>query len=120
MKLNREYEFTLVTKGELQEAEKTKVLEGYEAVLTNAGGEILRKDDWGMRKLCYPIKKSFRGGYSHYKLASTPANIAEAERLIRIDSNVLRHLVIKVADEVNVEERKVELSSEAATKSEVR
>ena len=106
----REYEFTLVTRGDLQEADRNKVLDGYEEILKRGGGDILLKDDWGARKLAYPIRKSFRGHYMHYDIASLPENIAEAERLIRIDDQVLRHLVVKVGDEVDTEARKAELA----------
>ena len=109
----REYEFTLVTKADLPDGEKLKVVEGYEEILKRSGGEVIKKDEWGTRKLAYPIKKNFRGYYVHYDFASLPENIAECERLIRIDENVLRHLVIKIADTVDVEARKLELQKAA-------
>ena len=92
----REYDFTIITKGDLPEAEAFKVLEGYEALMTKDGGQILKKDVWGNKKLVYPINKSFRGNYVNYDFVGTPANLAEMERLMRIDDNVLRHLVVKL------------------------
>lgn len=110
----REYEFTFVTKTDLSDGDKAKVLEGYEQILGREGGEIIKKDDWGTKRLAYPIKKNFKGHYVFYDLASTPANIAECERLLKIDDNVLRHLVIKIKDDVDVEARKAELSKAEA------
>lgn len=110
----REYEFTVVAKADLPEGERAKFFEGYEAIMKRSGGEFLRRDDLGVKKLAYPIKKSFRGHYMYYDLASTPENIAECERLMRIDDNMLRYLVIKTADEVDVETRKAELAKQAA------
>ncbi len=110
----REYEFTLVVKGDLSEADRSKVFAGYEEVLTANGGAVIKKNDWGTKRLAYPIEKNFRGHYVLYNLASTPADIAEAERLIRIDENTLRHFVVKVKDSVDVEARKAELAGEAA------
>lgn len=109
----REYEFTLVAKADLPEQDRAKVIEGYEEILKREGGQILRKDDWGVKKLAYPMKKQFRGQYVFYNFASTPANVAEAERLIRIDDNVLRHMVVKIADDVEVEKRRDELAKAA-------
>jgi small subunit ribosomal protein S6 len=106
----REYEFTFVTKTDLPDGEHTKVLGNYEDILKRAGGEILKKDDWGVKKLAYPIKEQFKGHYTMYYFASTPENIAEAERKLRIDDNVLRYLVIKTVDRVDVEKRKAELA----------
>lgn len=106
----REYEFTLITSGQLAEADTKTLLEKYESLLTADGGEILKKNVWGSRKLAYPIKKQYRGHYVNYDLTATSTNIAEAERLMKIDDNVLRFLNIKLADEVNVDERKAELA----------
>jgi small subunit ribosomal protein S6 len=112
--LLREYDFTIITKGDLSETDTLKVLEGYENLMTGAGGEILKKDVWGMRKLSYPIKKVFRGHYVNYDFVGTPENVAEMERLMRIDDSVLRHLVIRLDESstgtVDVPARKAELA----------
>ncbi|SME89764.1 30S ribosomal protein S6 [Pseudobacteriovorax antillogorgiicola] len=114
----REYEFTFVTKADLPDADKTKVLSGYEEILARNGGEILKKSDWGTKKLAYPIKKNFRGHYAFYDLTASPDSIAECERLLRIDENVLRYLVVKIDEDVNVEERRAELAKLDAQQSE--
>lgn len=106
----REYEFTFVTKTDSGDQDNKKVLEGYEAILGREGGVILKKNDWGTKRLAYPIKKSFKGHYVLYNVATVPANIEECERLLRIDDNVLRHLVIKTHDKVDVEKRKADLA----------
>ena len=114
----REYEFTFVTKADLPDADKSKVLAGYEEILASNGGEVLKKSDWGTKKLAYPIKKNFRGHYAFYDLTASPDSIAECERLLRIDENVLRYLVVKIGEDVNVEDRKAELAKLDAQQSE--
>jgi len=49
-----------------------------------------------------------------YDTVSSPDSIAECERLLRIDENVLRYLVVKLNDEVDVKVRKAELAKAAA------
>lgn len=115
----REYEFTVVAKADVPDAERAKVFENYEAILKRNGGQFIKRDDWGVKKLAYPIKKSFRGHYVFYDVASTPDNIAECERLMRIDDNMLRYMVIKTADDVDVEARKVELAKAAVAKQQI-
>ncbi len=109
----REYDFTIITKGDLSEGEAAKVLEGYEALMTKDGGEILKRDPWGTKKLAFPMKKSFRGNYVNYDFIGAPANLAEMERLMRIDDNVLRYLMVRLDDTgdagVDVAARKAEL-----------
>lgn len=114
----REYEFTFVTKADLPEGEKVKVLKGYEDILANEGGEIIKKSDWGSKKLSYPIRKNFRGQYTFYDLTASPESIAECERLLRIDENVLRYLVVRIGENVNPEERRAELAKIDAKQSE--
>ena len=112
----REYDFTIITKGDLPEADNAKVIQGYEALMTKDGGEILKRDEWGVKRLAFPIKKTFRGFYVNYDFVGTPENVAEMERLIRIDDNVLRHLVIRLDESkegtVDVEARKNELAKQ--------
>lgn len=113
----REYEFTFITKPDLPEAERTKHFEKYEQLLTKDGGEILKKDDWGVKKLAYPIKKHYRGQYVFYDYTGTAENLAEAERLMRIDDNVLRYMSVKLSDKCNVQARKAELAKLAQQSS---
>lgn len=111
----REYDFTIITKGDLTETDTLKVLEGYENLMVVGGGEILKKDSWGMRKLSYPIKKVFRGHYVNYDFVGTPENVAEMERLMRIDDSVLRHMIIRLDEgqtgTVDIAARKEELAN---------
>ncbi len=116
----REYELTLIAKGDLPETEVSKLCAKYEGILTQDGGQIIKKDNWGNKRLTYPIKKSYRGYYVNYDVASNPAAIAEVERLFRIDENVLRYLTIKLAEKVDVEERKRELAKAQAQESAAR
>lgn len=110
----REYEFTVVAKADMPEPDKQKLFTNYEEILKRSGGELLKRDDWGSKRLAYPIRKNFRGHYVFYDCASTPDNIAECERLLRIDENVLRYLVVKINDDVDIKERKAELIKAAA------
>jgi small subunit ribosomal protein S6 len=112
--LLREYEFTVVAKADLPDADKQKIFAGYEEILKRDGGEFVKRDDWGSKRMAFPIRKNFRGHFMFYDTASTPASIAECERLLRIDENILRYLVIKIGDKVDVEARKVELAKAAA------
>ena len=105
----REYEFTFITKPDLPEVERNKHFGKYEDLLVKGGGEILKKDDWGVKKLSFPIKKHFRGHYVLYDYVGLPENLTEAERLMRIDDNVLRYMSVKIGDKCNVEARKAEL-----------
>jgi small subunit ribosomal protein S6 len=112
----REYDFTIIAKGDLGEGDAAKVLQGYESLMTKDGGEILKRDDWGTKKFAYPIMKNFRGIYVNYDFVGTPENVAEMERLMRIDDNILRHLVVRIDENhegiIDVSARKAELAKQ--------
>ena len=76
----REYDFTIITKGDLNEGDNLKVLQGYEALMALKGGEILKRDDWGSKRMAFPIKKSFRGNYVNYDFVAAPDSVAEIDR----------------------------------------
>ena len=120
--MHREYDFTIITRGDLSEADHAKTLTGYEELMTKDGGEILRKDEWGNKKLSYPIKRAYRGYYANYDFVGTPENLHEMERLMRIDDNVLRYLAVRLdkrntTGTIDVDKRKDEIAkAEAAAK----
>lgn len=119
----REYDFTIITRGELAEADHATLIEGYEKLMTKDGGEILKKDSWGNKKLAYPIKKCFRGHYINYDYVGDPVNLAEMERLMRIDDNVLRYMAVRVdvdntTGTIDVDKRRVEIAKADAAEKE--
>jgi small subunit ribosomal protein S6 len=108
--LLREYEITIVANSQLPEEETKKLHKKYEGILLQEGGEVIKKSHWGNKKLAFPIKKQFRGNFVHYDLTTKSDLLAEAERLMRIDENVLRYLSIRIGENVDPNERKAELA----------
>lgn len=106
----REYEFTVIARGDLQDGDKAKVFEKYENIFLADGGEVLKRDDWGNRRLAFPIKEQFRGHYINYDFVGKPEHLAEAERLMRIDDNILRYMSIRIGENVDVKARRAELA----------
>ena len=78
---------------EEREAVKTKISD-----LIAQGGELIGVDDWKTKKLAYEIKHEKEGVYFLYSFKAKPEFIAEFERVLRIDNNVLKHMVIKKED----------------------
>jgi small subunit ribosomal protein S6 len=110
----REYEMTIIARADLPESEGAKLLGKYEKLMTADGGEILQKSSWGVKKLAFPMKKAFRGNYVNYDFVGTSANLAEMERLMRIDDDVLRYMSVYVGQNVNVAKRKEQLAKAAS------
>ncbi len=100
-----EYETMIVIRPDLDDAVTTGIIEKLEGVVVDKQGTILLRDDWGKRKLQYPIAKQQKGHYVMLNYLVGPDVIAELERRIRIDDNVIRFLTVKVAESVDVPTR---------------
>ena len=110
----REYEVTIITRGEMPDTDRLKTLEKYEQILLQDGGQLINKADWGVKKMSHPIKRNYKGHYMNYDLTTLPNHVTEAERLMRIDDNVLRYLSINIGQDVDIKERKAEIAKQAA------
>ncbi len=106
----REYELTVIAKADMPEEEMGKLQNKYEALMLKDGGQILKKDNWGTRKMAFPIKKQHRGTYMFYDFVGQASHLTEMERLMRIDENVLRYMSVGLGGNVDIEARKVELA----------
>jgi small subunit ribosomal protein S6 len=109
----REYEAMIVAKADLNEAELSKMVTKWESIIALDGGEVVKKDSWGVRRLAYPINKQVRGNYMVYDIATKSENMLELERILKLDQNVIRSMIVKLADNVNVAERRLELQKQA-------
>ncbi len=109
----REYETMIISKLDVPEAEFAKMVTRWESIISENGGEIIKKDTWGARRLAYPIQKNNRAHYCVYDIATHPENMLELERVLKFDENVLRSLVINLDDNVDVSKRRLDLQKHA-------
>jgi small subunit ribosomal protein S6 len=58
------------------------------------GGDSLKVDLWGKRKLAYPIDKKEQGIYAVLRYETEPSSLTEFERVMRLDEQVLRQLTV--------------------------
>jgi len=92
----RNYESLYIIHPDVVGDELTAMMEKFQGVLTDQGAEIYKLDNWGVRKLAYPIKKVERGCYVQTYFQADPQIIAEFERRLRLDEKVLRFLTIRL------------------------
>jgi small subunit ribosomal protein S6 len=90
----KDYELTLILDPEIADENVPATLERIHGTITARGGEVLETDNWGRKRLAYPIKKRFEGNYFLSKVRMEPASERELERALNISEDVLRHLVI--------------------------
>ncbi|MBP1751736.1 MAG: rpsF [Geobacteraceae bacterium] len=98
----RKYETIFIAQPELGEEDLKGLTEKVQEVITSMKGECTRLEDWGIRKLAYPVKKCFRGRYFYVNFAGNAALIAELERRLRLDDKVIRYQSVKLEKEAEV------------------
>ena len=87
------YETMMVTSSALDE-EASAALIGKFKSLIEANGTIDSVDDWGKRRLAYPIEDETEGVYTVFKFTSEPDFPAELDRYYRITEGVLRSIFV--------------------------
>ena len=65
-------------------------------MITEKGGTVSSVDQWGKRKLAYPIKQFAEGNYVLMNFSSDPVLCQQLEASLRISEDILRHLLINV------------------------
>jgi small subunit ribosomal protein S6 len=84
----------------------------YVEVIAKAGGEITRVETWGKRRLAYEIMKQPEGHYFFYRFRGANELLDELGRQLRIDEQVLRHMIVRdelaVGDEPSLDPATVE------------
>jgi small subunit ribosomal protein S6 len=100
-----EYEIVFIIRPDADDAATLEVIEKVEAIITENGGHPLTRDDWGKRKLAYPIKKHLKGHYVLVNFLAPAELIIELERRIRITDAIVRFLTVKRFDLVEIEPR---------------
>jgi small subunit ribosomal protein S6 len=91
----RNYEIAIVLHPDLEidiESATSKV----EKIIELAKGKIVKKDNWGKRKLAYKIKKQDWGIYVFYNVQLDPSAVAQIEGTLRITEEVMRYLLVSL------------------------
>lgn len=102
------YETIFIAQPELGEEELKGLTEKVQEVISGMNGECRRLEDWGVRKLAYPVKKCFRGRYFYLNFTGNSALIAELERRLRLDDKVIRYQSVKLEKEADIAPAPVE------------
>jgi small subunit ribosomal protein S6 len=86
----REYEIVFVLTPTADNTEAERINAKVNEVVSNFGGKLLKLDNWGRRKLAYPIKRNTRGIFVYAKYIAKAGVVSEIERNLRIADSVLR------------------------------
>jgi small subunit ribosomal protein S6 len=77
------------------EIDLEKASKRVEKIFTDNGGKIKNTDNWGKRKLAYPIKKNEHAVYVFYTVEFPGASVAKVESTLNITDEVIRFLITR-------------------------
>tara|TARA_Y100000996_G_C22500911_1_gene634390 strand:+ start:459 stop:785 length:327 start_codon:yes stop_codon:yes gene_type:complete len=89
------YENTLVTKQDLAKSELKTIKDKYNNLINDNAGKVIKIEEWGLLNLARKIKRYNKGFYIHYKFEGNQETINEINKKIKVDSSVIRHLIVK-------------------------
>ena len=89
------YETVFILTPVLSDAQMKEAVEKFKTLLVNEGAKIVNEENWGLRKLAYPIQKKSTGFYAFIEFDAEPAVIAKLELNYRRDERVIRFLTFR-------------------------
>lgn len=95
----RKYETIYILQPDLGDDENKVVADKVQDVIASYKGELHRLEDWGVRKLAYPINKFVRGRYLYLRFDGGRELVAELERRLRLDEKVLRYQSVNITNQ---------------------
>lgn len=91
--MSRDYELGIVINPEVGDEQARAIVERITQTIVNNQGEVVRVNAWGRRRLAYPIERHRDGLYFFFDLILDPQSIVEIERTLRVNEEVVRHLL---------------------------
>jgi len=113
----RRYETIYITHPEVSEEELSELQGKIHSILASYKGELIKLDDWGVRKLTYEIRKNTRGRFFLLDYAAGTDLIRELERNLRLHDRVLRFQTVKIQDQLTPDSLKALKEAAGAEKA---
>ena len=90
------YETVFILNPVLSEEQIKEAVKKFATIITDKGGKFVNQEDWGLKKLAYPIQNKQSGFYNliDFKAANTTVNLFETE--LKRDERVMRYLNVKL------------------------
>ena len=91
-----QYETVFILTPVLSEQQMKEAVKKYEDFLTEKGAEIVHRENWGLRKLAYPIQKKSTGFYQLFEFKAPGSIVEPLEVQFKRDERVMRFLTVKL------------------------
>ena len=91
-----QYETVFILTPVLSDVQMKEAVEKFTGLLKEEGAEIINEENWGLKKLAYPIQKKSTGFYQLVEFKANPETIAKLELNFRRDERVIRFLTFRM------------------------
>ena len=90
------YEHVFLARQDVSSAQVEALVKQFSDVITAGGGKVTKNEYWGLKGLAYKMKKSRKAHYALMNIDFPPAAVAEMERLMGLNTDVIRFITVKV------------------------
>ena len=104
------YELLLIITPDHDENEAEALTNQVKGII-ESGGDLLKVDPWGKKRLAYPIQKRNEGYYVLYIFESAPSFVAQLNQALHVIESILRYMIVQYEDDID--KLKSELAAEA-------
>jgi small subunit ribosomal protein S6 len=99
------YEHLLIARQDISAQQVDALATHLKTIVEGEGGKVEKQEYWGLRGLAYRIKKNRKGHYVLLNISAPGTAVAELERQLKINEDVLRYITVKV-DQFDVSSNK--------------
>ncbi len=92
------YEHVFLARQDISAQQVDSMMESYKTIISDGGGTTGKTEYWGLKNLAYKIKKNRKAHFSFMNIDAPHAAVAEMERQMRLSSDVIRFMTIRVKE----------------------
>ncbi|MFL5267862.1 MAG: 30S ribosomal protein S6 [Stellaceae bacterium] len=90
------YDNVFIARQDISGAQVDALADAFTQLVADNGGEVKKREYWGLRNLAYRMRKNRKGHYVLFNIEAPPPALAELERTMRINEDVIRYLMLRV------------------------
>ena len=92
------YESVIIARQDISAGQVEELADQLTTLLADNGGEVKKRELWGLRNLAYRVKKNRKGHYVLFNIDAPAEAVAEYERNMRFNEDVLRYMTVRVKE----------------------
>lgn len=115
--MSRDYELGFILNPEVNEEQTRAILERIEQIVSKYGGQVMRVNQTGRKRLAYPINRHRDGFYVFIDMILAPETVSELDRTLKVSEEVIRHLIKRRDPKTVQKEREARATAAAAVQA---